>query len=111
MYKQVILRTIGLKLPSKIEERTLSSSIRNPRRDFAPAGALVMIAVLVLSTSVVAHRGKVTTDNYLAPAGKNRTKPRPSNAPAVQDFGNVPAIFEANRGQARKEVKFLARGN
>jgi hypothetical protein len=70
-----------------------------------------MIAVLVLSTSVVAHRGKVTTDNYLAPAGKNRTKPRPSNAPAVQDFGNVPAIFEANRGQARKEVKFLARGN
>jgi hypothetical protein len=37
--------------------------------------------------------------------------PKPSTSRAVAAYGNVPPMFEANQGQARKEVKFLARGN
>jgi hypothetical protein len=37
--------------------------------------------------------------------------PKPSTSRAIAAYANVPPIFEANQGQARKEVKFLARGN
>ena len=40
----------------------------------------------------------------------SHTEAKTKGAGLVSDFGNLPLSFEANRGQAKPEVKFLARG-
>jgi hypothetical protein len=76
------------------------------------SGVLSLFAVLLLGVGVIALGGRSGTPRP-AIHGIGRPPGRASGSRAVLlgAYGKVPLSFEANRGQADPEVRFLARGS
>src|ERR671929_2283821 len=82
---------------------SLSHKSRGFGAAFAAAAACFALAALCTSRTFQTT-GRAETRRAVTRDG--RTAPR-----VLEDYGRLPLRFEANRGQAARGVKFLARGS